>query len=164
MRMPKRAVLAAVLSLALVSAACGGGDSGDELFSTSIGPEGQVNIDEPIDNIPGVSESCEALANLSLAMTQAITGDVGNTADFIAAAKAKAPGEIQADIDALAEGLLAIEAFYQEVGNPMTDPNFFTNVSEEDMERFDELFDNEAMDTAFENLGEWAESECALGG
>lgn len=148
------------LALLMTVAACGGGGQVD----TTIGADGQVRVDGPIDNVAGLSTACEGLANLSLALTNAFTGEIGRTDEFVAAAKGQTPGELHDEIDVMAGAIADLEEMYAEIGgNPLTDPEFFSNMTPEQLDRFDAAFDNEEADAAFDAISEWAEQECALG-
>lgn len=151
-----------VAALLLGVAACGGDDGADGPAATTAGPDATFSVDEPLDNVAGLSDACTAVSNLSFALTGAVSGDNANVEDFIAAAKSQSPSSIHGDIDIMGEAIRQIDAFYDKIGgNPLTDPNIIQSLSEDDLAEFDQIFDNDEADAAFDRLSEWAEAECA---
>lgn len=156
----------AALGVMLVVAACGGDGGADDVSGTTIAPGATPTVGEPLENIAGLSESCAAISNLSLALTNAISGDVGNVDDFIATAKSQAPSDIHPAIDVMGDAIHEIQAFYEKIGgNPLLDPSLIQKLSEDELAEFDQIFDNDEADAAFDQLAAWAEEECVpLGG
>jgi len=166
--------LAATLAMVLVLAACGGADegadgSGDDGANTpGTAERAQDNdatiVPTSIPDILGLSDECEGLANVMLGVIQAFGGALEGTDNLFAAGIDSLPGELGGDIAVLRRAVTEFAAAMDEMGvNPFTDPNAFAQMSPEQIAQFEqvtEVFDNDEVDQAFENIEEYGEREC----
>ena len=77
----RHVAIGAALIVAIVSA-CGGSDD-TEGSVTTVPDNGAGDVITTFGNIPGVSDECTAIANLSVALTQAVSGSLGEVSDDI---------------------------------------------------------------------------------
>lgn len=102
----RKSVAACVVVTVGLVGACGGSDEPDAAgepttTTTTTGSSGAVST---FGDIPGVSDECTAIANLSIALTQAVSGTLGEVAgDILDAIPADARADGQIILDALEE-------------------------------------------------------------
>jgi hypothetical protein len=157
-------------ALVLVLAACGGDPVGDAAADTPYGDGGSIFDDAggdtlpgSVGNTPGLSGECEAIANLSLAMSSAF---LGNFNGFDGNLIGSLPSGIQADGAIVVGALQEFSDGLAAAGIDLASPSGMAGLSPEQMEAFstlsEEIFDDEVND-AFDRIGEAAEAECSTG-
>jgi hypothetical protein len=155
------------MALALLVAACGGGDGGSFLDqspgATSAG-DGLIPIgDLPTDvgDLPGVSGECEALLNLFLSIGGAFLG--GEVSALDTAALAGLPGDVRADAQIVSDTLRDFSVGLQDMGINLADPASFATMTEAQQAAFDELtasLDSDQFNTASDNLSAYGDQQC----
>ncbi len=183
--MLKLRFLAIVAVLVLVAAACGdsgttatddptAGDtspsntsaSGDTTAATSgdTAPPATSGGTLPltIGNIPGLSDDCQALANVFLGFSGIFLG--GDVPDINLDAIGDLPGGLQADAALLIAGAQAYSDGLADLGVDLTDPASFAALTEEQQQAFGDLadsIDTDEFNDAVDRLSAYAEVECA---
>jgi hypothetical protein len=163
-------------ALALVLAACGGGDDsageGDDAgdggrVTTAAGGGGGGGGDGVVTtfgNIPGLNDECTAVANLSAAFSQALTGSLGELPDDIVNSL---PADARDDGRVLADALEEFSAGLQAAGVDLTNLQGLGALSPEQLEAWANLsetvFDEEVED-AVDRLSEAVSAACAPDG
>lgn len=177
---------ALVLVLMLLGAACG--DSGDEgggdgdgsdatqVTSTTAGGGDGGDTDETVitlgtlaENIPGIDDECVAVANVfgylaqaSFALSGQADFDTSEAQQQFEAAAAQLPGDLQDDLEVLADGLFAFYEAIQDSGLDLTDPGAVPDASQlAALEEALATIDTEEFDAATEVLGNYADEQCA---
>lgn len=105
----RRTAIGAVVVMVMASA-CGGSDETADLGTTAPGGN-SGGVITTFGNIPGVSDECTAVANLSVALSQALSGSLGGIPEGILdaiPADARADGQII--LDAIEEFAGMLEA------------------------------------------------------
>ena len=172
MKFPR--LLAVLLALALIGAACSG-DSVDDAIQEEAQNQGTGGGDggggdggdddgtipnTAIGDIPGVSDECEALANLVLGFSQLVVG--GDASQILAAAQSGLPSSLDDEIAIIME---AADQYADALGGiDLTDPNAFATLSPEELAQLEEAsqaIDTDAFNNAFEAVSTYAEAECA---
>ena len=159
----------ALIALLLVVVACGGGDTGagsddDGDFDPS-GSDDTFSFETPttVGDLAGVSDECESLTNLSIAMTAMFTGSPEQVDGLLAGVRS-VPGEIADEVDILTDAIRGLTAAWSEIGeNPLTNPAGLTELSDSELAEIEALvdqFDNDATNDAFETIGEYVAREC----
>ncbi len=116
-----------------------------------------------VGNIPGVSNECEALLNLSIGVSQLVLG-TSNAQEIIEAAKGDFPGELGDDIQAIAEAVGQYESALGDlqidlVNNPLAFAAL-TPAQLTQLEAAGAALSTTRVDQAFENIPNYAEKEC----
>lgn len=168
-------LVAIVAVLALVVAACGDDDSaengGNADAGNNNGGNGSDNsletfgpddtLPTTVGDVPGLSSECEALANLSLAFSSALTGGFDGVPSGLVD---DLPSEFRAEGEAIAEALEEYSRRLEEAGIDISQGIF--TLSEEQIEVYsdiaDELFDDELEDS-FERLATDMADDCLRG-
>ena len=158
-------LIVVIAVLGLVFAACG--DSGlpsDEPTSTTgAGLLGGSDDTIPVTvaDVLGLSDECEAIANLFLAMVSVFSG--GNPAASLSAIDGL-PGNLQDDAEVMINAFNAYSEGLQNLGVDLSDPTSLASLTEAQQAEFQalsELVDTEEFNQASENLGAYGEAECA---
>jgi hypothetical protein len=150
--------------LALVAAACGGGDGLVEQAAEDAGTDAPISIDDlPTDvgNLPGVSGECEALLNLFISMGGVFLG--GPVSALDPGTLGGLPPEIAADAILMSDTLREFSEGLQDLGIDIGDPNSLAAMSEAQQEAFSALtesLDNDAFNTASDNVSAYGEQQC----
>lgn len=178
--------LAIVAVFALVAAACG--DSGTTELADDTSPPDTSSSGDPtaatsgdtappataapstaigtipvtIGNIPGLSDDCQALANVFLSFSGVFLG--GDVPDVNIDAISDLPGDLQADVALVIAGLEEYADGLAELGVDLTDPASFAALTEEQQQAFGDLadsIDTDEFNDAADRFSAYAEVECA---
>ncbi|MDH3731537.1 MAG: hypothetical protein OES13_10540 [Acidimicrobiia bacterium] len=182
--MLKLRFLTIVAVLVLVAAACG--DSGSTLTDdTTAAPTGDTSASADttaatsgdtappatsgdtlppltVGNIPGLSDDCQALANVFLSFSGIFLG--GEAPDLNLDAIGDLPSELQADAAMMVAGLQAYADGLADLGVDLTDPASFAALTEDQQQAFGDLadsIDTEEFNAAADRLSAYGEVECA---
>lgn len=178
--------LAFLACLSLIVAACGdsggtttnGGSDGGQTQATSGegngdgNGDGTVTLGTLVDDVPGLSSECVALANVFGSLSQvglAFGGQADFDVDEVQAqfedARRGLPDDLQDDIDVLAEAIIGYFEFLAGLDVDLDDPQAIASLTPADLEQLTEaaaLFDSEAVQQAGDNLSAYGEAECAV--
>lgn len=153
--------LLVLVVIALVAGGCGGSDDGENA-ATTVPADGAGNVVTTFGNIPGVSDECTAVANLSVALSQALSGSLGGIPNDILDAipgDARADGQIILDaIQRFAESLDADGIDLSQGGLAGLTPEQLESYVEASAEYFDA-----DVEAAADRFGQYAVT-CAPGG
>lgn len=151
-----------LLGVVLAVAGCGGDDSSDAGdVGGGGGDETATTFPTSVGDVPGVSSECEAVADLSLAISTVLSGQFGDISDDVVDALPS---------DARADGTLLVDAL-REFGDRIDAAGIdlsggLGGLSAEEIEVYSdisgEVFD-EDLDAAVERIGQVAAVECAPG-
>jgi hypothetical protein len=149
-------VLAVVAALVV---GCGGDDA-----DTNGGVDataGATTIPSTVGNIPGVSSECEALANLSLSISQVFAGSFQGVPNGVVDAL---PSEARADGQIIADALVEFDERLDELGIDLSDG--MASLSPEQLEAFGDVSGevlNDDVDAAVNRIGIQMADDCAPG-
>lgn len=155
--------MATLVAVVVLASACGGSDEDAEGATTSTSPgAGSGEVVTTFGNIPGVSDECTAVANLSVAVSQVLSGNLGDIPDDILdaiPADARADGQVILDaIRLFAESLDADGIELSQGG--------LADLTPEQLEAYvtatAEIFDAD-VEAAADRFGQYAVT-CAPGG
>ncbi len=180
-------MLATLAMLALVAAACGdsggtttaaAGDGGPTQTTAADGnggddgTDGTVTLGTLVDNLPGLDEDCLAVANAFGAMAQvslALSGQSDLDEDEVRAqfdqARSALPGDLQDDVDVLAEAMINYFQVLQDLDIDFSDPQAVGSLTPEQFETINQaaaVFDSDDVTAASDNLSAYAEAQCPL--
>ncbi|HSF84224.1 MAG TPA: hypothetical protein VLG28_01020 [Acidimicrobiia bacterium] len=156
--MQGRGRLVVAVAFLLAVAACGGED--DAAAPSSEQDASATTFPSSVGDLPGVSGGCEALANLSLAISSVVSGNfTGVPSDVVG----NLPEEARADGQTLVD---AIEEFHERLEQAGIDISQGLNLDEEQLDEYvdinAEVF-NDDVDAAVNRLGVTMAGECAPG-
>ncbi len=154
----------AVVALLVLAAACGGDDSADAGDDAGGGSDAQTATTFPstVGDIPGVSGECEALANLSLAISGVLTGTFDGLPDDVVG---NLPGDAQADGEIVADAVQEFSDRLDELGIDLSQG--LGNLSAEQLQAFSDISGevfNDDVDAAVNRIGITMADDCAPGG
>ena len=156
----RHVAIGAALIVAIVSA-CGGSDD-TEGSVTTVPDNGAGDVITTFGNIPGVSDECTAIANLSVALTQAVSGSLGEVSDDILDA---IPADARADGQIILDALREFAGRLADDGIDLTQGGL-AGLSPEQLETYVEasadIFDEE-VEAAADRFSQYAVT-CAPGG
>jgi hypothetical protein len=184
MRSARLRWLAVLAALMLVLAACG--DSGEESSSDPFGGGGESSSDEDpfggssddlpsaddledfadltdIPDVLGLSDECEALAEVFLGMSQIFLGNTGSADELFANAAGALPGALEDDIETIRDAVGAYGEALEDAGVDFNDPNAFASLTPAQQGALadaSEVLDTDAVNDAFDNLDAYGQAEC----
>ena len=157
-------LLALVLAIAVVTAACSGdsvedaiqeeaqsqstgGDDTDDTDGTGTTDDSDtgdndgtivtdVTIPDSLPDIPGLSDECTSLAEFFLAIGQIFTGDAETGAALLDSAQSDLPDALDGAAALVAEAAAQYAEVLGDLGVDFTDPNAFTNLTPDQIEVF----------------------------
>ncbi|MEE8330525.1 MAG: hypothetical protein V3R84_02040 [Acidimicrobiia bacterium] len=115
-----------------------------------------------VGNIPGLSDDCQALANVFLSFSGVFLG--GDAPDINLDAISDLPGDLQADAALLIAGAQAYVDGLAELGVDLTDPTSLATLTEDQQQAFGDLadsIDTDEFNDAADRLSAYGEVECA---
>ena len=178
-------MLTMVSAMALMAVACGSTDSQSEsatLSNTEAGEESgdgddssegeeggddtvfdsdDIELPTDVGDIPGLSDECEAIANVFLSMSTAFLG--GGAIDADLSSFDKLPGELQDDAATVVSALNKLYAGLESLGVDLSDPTALASLTADQAATFAQIgegLDTAEFDEASENLSNYAEAEC----
>lgn len=168
-------VVAVVGALALLATACGDDDSStpfdgggfgadDDDEGGDFGDLGDLELPGDVGDIPGLSDDCEAIANVFLSFSSAFFG--GDPVDADSSRFDGLPGELRDDADIVVGALNELYEEFDRLGLDLSDPTAFATMTEEEAAAFGELSDNldsAEVSDAMDNLEVYATAECDQG-
>ena len=118
-------------------------------------------IPATIGDIPGVSDDCEALANVFLSFASIFSPGGINIPDTDAFGDL--PGDVQDDAEIVIDALSEWAQGLADAGIDLSDPNSLATLTEaqqNELERLSQAFDTDEINDALDRLGEYGEQEC----
>ena len=160
--------------MALMAVACGSSDSSgslDEFVTPSNAAAGDsgdggsdsdgIELPTDVGDILGLSDECEAIANVFLSMSSAFLG--GDALDADLGSLAGLPGDLQDDAALVVEVVNELYAGLDSLGIDLSDPAALASIAGDQAAEFGELadsLDTAEFEEASENLSAYAEAEC----
>lgn len=151
--------IAMAIAMLVLVVACGDSGSVTTAPSPATTPDATGTIPVTVGDLPGVSDSCEALLNVFLSFSAVLTGTDRPNFDVIEGL----PSELEDDAALMLTTLNAYFDGLEDLGIDLTDPQSLTELTEEKRDDFTTLIeslDTEEFNAAADNLEAYATTEC----
>jgi hypothetical protein len=158
-----------VLALALVLAGCGGGDDESSASGDTTVEEATTTTDTSEDTTTDdgsgatgdfdfADEDCQALLGVGATIAAAFSGTSGANTEELEELASKAPDEIQADVETLAQAFTAYAEKLQDIGiDAGVTP---TAAQVQELQTAIASLDQEELTAASQRIEAWAQDNC----